>query len=280
MRKCIFCKRKLQESEFSAEHVILDSLGGRGKEDIISNVCKECNSKLGTKVDSFFVNHIVTQYQRNYYKIKGRNGVPNYLKDIDIEYADTGIKGKLLMNKNGIITGFRANVGSTDLNGRTLVYAPKKFAEGYLKAFKKEKKITSVEKVDLSNKKIPHIESVEFPEDNRDDYLRHAYPLMLKMAYEFCTIKIGELYLDDAYSEDIRKYLIEFPNIPISPTEVNLIWGEELDSKISIKLYSENKKLYVDVKILGFAVGKILVSLNADKYQFKQDEVLEIDVTK
>lgn len=104
MRKCIFCKINLDETQFNAEHIILNSLGGCGSKDIISTVCTSCNSKLGSSVDAFFVNHPVAEYQRNHYHIKGRNGVPNYLKNEVIQYANTPIKGNLLMNQDGYLS--------------------------------------------------------------------------------------------------------------------------------------------------------------------------------
>ena len=60
MRQCIFCGQLKKDSEFNKEHIILDSLGGKGNEDICRNVCISCNSSLGTRVDACLINHEIT----------------------------------------------------------------------------------------------------------------------------------------------------------------------------------------------------------------------------
>lgn len=280
MRKCIFCKKNLDETQFNAEHIILNSLGGCGSKDIISTVCTSCNSKLGSSVDAFFVNHPVAEYQRNHYHIKGRNGVPNYLKNEVIQYANTPIKGNLLMNQDGYLSGFRANFGMLKLdNNNILVYAPKKNAEKYAKSIMKKYNLTYMKEIKLGTPKLPHIDNVTITEDGKTDYLMHAFPLMLKMAYEFCSTRLGDDYINDAYAESIREYLVEFPKIDIIPADALLNWGNNIDNKISIKLLSENNKLYADIRILGLAFGRICVSINANKYKLQDDYLLEIDVT-
>ncbi len=49
--RCIFCR---QEKKHSEEHIIPESIGGIVT---ISNVCRDCNSKLGTEVDSELNKH-------------------------------------------------------------------------------------------------------------------------------------------------------------------------------------------------------------------------------
>ena len=72
MPECIFCRKIKDEKMFNAEHIILDSLGGNGEENICRNVCIECNSSLGTRVDAGMVNETITKYVRYLFKIKGR----------------------------------------------------------------------------------------------------------------------------------------------------------------------------------------------------------------
>lgn len=72
MPECIFCRKIKDEKMFNAEHIILDSLGGKGEENVCRNVCIECNSSLGTRVDAGMVNETITKYMRYLFKIKGR----------------------------------------------------------------------------------------------------------------------------------------------------------------------------------------------------------------
>lgn len=39
MRQCIFCMQWKEEKEFNREHIILETLGGKGDKDICLNVC-------------------------------------------------------------------------------------------------------------------------------------------------------------------------------------------------------------------------------------------------
>ena len=58
-----------QDDEFNKEHIILDCLGGKGIDNFVYNVCKKCNSMLGSKVDSWFANDEVTKAYRYMLKI-------------------------------------------------------------------------------------------------------------------------------------------------------------------------------------------------------------------
>jgi hypothetical protein len=73
VENCIICREKT--NDFSDEHVIPDSLGGYYH---IYTVCKQCNSDLGSNVDSDLVNHKFSDFQRFLMGIKGKSGkIPN-----------------------------------------------------------------------------------------------------------------------------------------------------------------------------------------------------------
>lgn len=73
VKNCIICREKT--NDFSDEHVIPDSLGGYYH---IYTVCKQCNSDLGSNVDSSLVNHKLSDFQRFSMDIKGKSGkIPN-----------------------------------------------------------------------------------------------------------------------------------------------------------------------------------------------------------
>ena len=69
--KCIICE---QIKEMSTEHVIPFSIGGN---ITLDNVCKDCNSKLGTKIDCQLTDDPFVLCLRNRYNIKDRNN--NYV---------------------------------------------------------------------------------------------------------------------------------------------------------------------------------------------------------
>lgn len=279
MKQCIFCGNMKKDDEFNREHIIPHALGGRGSEDIITNVCETCNSDLGKRVDSLCLNNQVIEYLRYYYKIKSRKAVPNFLKKEDIEYANTKLYGKIQMDKKGKITGFRANFEIYDIGeGIKFICGPRKETEKYIKKFKENNITANVTKIDLGEPKIPTINDVTITDEGKEDCLLHTYPLMLKMAYEFCVTKLGNGYFDDDYAKDIREYLKNCPKNETIPAEAELKWEEEMENTVSIKLHQEENKLFANVRILGSINGKICVSQNADKYELHNVDSLEIIV--
>lgn len=68
--RCILCRR--DGLEMSDEHVIPDAIGGYYH---IYLVCKECNSRLGSKVDKYLLDNWLTVVKRNEYHMAGKTGV-------------------------------------------------------------------------------------------------------------------------------------------------------------------------------------------------------------
>lgn len=278
MRRCIFCMKFKDEQEFNKEHIILDSLGGSGIDNILDCVCIECNSKLGTKVDSMFVNDVITEGIRFQLKIKGRNGVPDPFKQMPINYADTPIIGKLKTDKEGNIISFRADCQEIKLSdGKTLIIAPRKNFVGYVDSCLKKRGIfLSKEEIlenrlKVKNPKIPTIKYIEPTEEYEDLYLYRATPLLLKMAYEFSVLKLGDGYLEDPVADNIRKCINQLlvDNTEIKfPTSMEFEYRNSLERKTTIGFEMEDSLLYVNICILGTIRGKILVSEESNKYKF------------
>lgn len=75
MKECIICRIEKDDSLFNDEHVIPDSLQGYYH---IKTVCTDCNSMLGSTIDSKLVNHTFSDFQRFSLGTKGKSGkVPN-----------------------------------------------------------------------------------------------------------------------------------------------------------------------------------------------------------
>ena len=91
MKQCIFCMEWKEDKEFNREHIILEALGGKGDKDICLNVCTSCNSSLGTRVDASLLNQSITKYMRYKFKIRGKNGIPNPFKGIEVKKQEAGI---------------------------------------------------------------------------------------------------------------------------------------------------------------------------------------------
>ena len=84
MRRCIFCGRTEAEfingNKWTEEHIIPEPLGNETLK--IYDVCKLCNSGLGTYVDKYFVDHMLVKVIRQDLGLKGQSGeVPNAFKE-------------------------------------------------------------------------------------------------------------------------------------------------------------------------------------------------------
>ena len=80
MKRCIFCARTDNEfdgkNQWTVEHIIPECLGNSTL--ILRNVCKQCNSNLGTYVDNYFVNHHFIKSSRQFFQLRSQNGVIPY----------------------------------------------------------------------------------------------------------------------------------------------------------------------------------------------------------
>lgn len=85
-RVCIICRAKKPILAFNIEHVFPDTIGGAFKIDL---VCKNCNSHLGKRIDTPFVNHKSILIFRNRYGLKrGNRSIKNPFADEKIQTAD------------------------------------------------------------------------------------------------------------------------------------------------------------------------------------------------
>jgi uncharacterized protein YlaI len=72
--RCIICGKDKEEKNFSKEHIIPEALGN--KDLTTFSVCKDCNSKLGDHVDSYFTNHNLIKIIRQQRKLLEKKNKP------------------------------------------------------------------------------------------------------------------------------------------------------------------------------------------------------------
>lgn len=97
MGNCIICRE--ETNSFSDEHVIPDALGGYYH---IYTVCKDCNSDLGSSVDSKLVNHQFAHFQRYLLGLRGKSGkLPNPFSGTHQFAEDEGKKVQLRLDEDG-----------------------------------------------------------------------------------------------------------------------------------------------------------------------------------
>ena len=257
MKQCIFCMEWKEDKEFNREHIILEALGGKGDKDICLNVCTSCNSSLGTRVDASLLNQSITKYMRYKFKIRGKNGIPNPFKGIEVKYADTSIVGELKVDKEGKINGFRAKHQVLECNKEKLIVGPRKGFASYVNSKLNENGM-------------------------RSQYLLYAFPTMLKMAYEYCFITFGEKYLKNPIAMNIRDFLIKYDYKKdteyCSPTIASLMWISEEERKISLKMYIDNDNKWVQIVLWGMILANICMLEEVFEDEMKIDSGLSVEM--
>lgn len=289
MKQCIFCMNKKEDNEFNREHIILEALGGKGDEDICFNVCTSCNSSLGTRVDASLLNQNITKYVRFILGIKGKNGIPNPFKGIELTYADTPFIGELKVNKEGKKNGFRAKHKIYKIKGNTIIVGPRKGFPAYVNSQLRQMEFDQLteeeiwkKRIDLGETKVPHIEDIKIPEEMKDPYLIYAFPTMLKMAYEYCFVILGENYLSDSLAIEIRDFLMRFDYKKdveyVVPTDASLEWKDKQERAVSLKIYVNNNKIFVTIVLWGMVVSTICMSEAGQCYKEVLDNIMVVEI--
>lgn len=204
--QCIFC---LEEKTPSKEHVFPDSLGGLL---VIHDVCKECNDKLGGKVDYHLVDHGLMQLARLAKRLKGKKGtIPNPLSvgksiddpDMTLRYKHTndGIPKTLYVVPNVI--------PNNDGKYRVMVDAsePDKLVETVNKVLKRNGSESMTKEEVFSRAKY---EKIENPRVNiKMELDMHSYQkAIIKIIYEMTYFWLGKDYLNDKMATKIRNYIL------------------------------------------------------------------------
>jgi len=208
MKKCIICRKEKDDSEFSDEHVIPDSLGGYYH---IYTVCKNCNSLLGEKVDNKLVNHIFSKFQRNELMLKGKSGkIPNPFEGTHIVENDNNRKARVEIDNSGLpIIKLLPTIEVQNENNETKIQISiegndKKELESMSKKILERRGIkdsTHQISSDIDIREYKPILKTEHELDIRDFKIG-----LLKIAYEFAVDQISN-YFEDSKAIEISNIL-------------------------------------------------------------------------
>lgn len=217
MEKCIFCMQYFEESNLTNEHVFPESIGGTLK---IRRLCKNCNSKLGSRIDYFLSYHLLIQFKRFINKTPGKTGkIPNPLRKVfEMKYPDQTLKVTLdkafkpyvlpHVGENSIIVDASDEQSIFGILNKTLSRQnlPILTEEQTNELLKNGTLV--VNNIELSSKRIrvanPKISAV-FRENLYDFFIA-----ILKISYEMTFRWLGEDYLSDKTAEKIRNIFSKF----------------------------------------------------------------------
>lgn len=286
MKKCIICGKSKEESEFNIEHIIPEALGNKSLK--IEEVCIDCNSKLGSKVDKYITTGFFMELIRSNYKVSGKeNKCPFPFKEgID----EDGNKVRLDSNfKPTLVTNVE-----------------KKDNEYRIKTSSKQEAIEIVEKIykrnglDINQEIINKIESAKMESTHpiisyelKVD-LNELELAILKIAYEYAYLKLGKNYYDDKCGSEIRailqkainnnkveKYNLIY-NVPDKLGEVINCLGKQINNSHFLDMQNVNNKIVLTISLFCemSLTYMINISDNADKYdKVNYTELIEINRT-
>jgi hypothetical protein len=204
MKKCIICRE--DKSNFSDEHVILDSIQGYYH---INTVCTDCNSKLGYLIDNKLTNHKFIEFQRHLLGIKGKSGkLPNPFSGTHILKDDPDQKVRLEIDSEG------------NYIPRLLPNVPKTFADKFKITLDKK---DENKKDEIINKFLErngitkeNVKMEEFRNEEESPWIKASMQIdlkdfkmaILKIAYEFAVDQIPQYY-EDPKAKEISKLLFD-----------------------------------------------------------------------
>ena len=205
MRKCIFCG--LTEEGFkdgncwTEEHIIPEALGNKTLK--IFDVCKDCNSGLGTYVDSYFVDNILLKMKRQELGLKAKNGeVPNAFRE------GRGEDGRPIRVDKKFQPMTVPDIKQDDSNIRIIAQTKeeaKKMLQKRLSRLKMPEKL-----IQDALSKVEQVESQVYQPVIQYDFIieiKRFFMEAVKIAFEYAVHKLGNNYLKDPRAMQIQQYL-------------------------------------------------------------------------
>ena len=225
MKNCIICRST--KEEYNIEHIIPDSIGGTLT---IDSVCTECNSKLGSKVDKYLVNHFFCIVKREFLQLKSQNNlIPNSFESQTFFLKSDPMQPLTFdkdFNKLKLIPKVDRAGASFDLNDT-------KNIKNYCKKHKID--ISQFDIADVSNQIVGKIKIA-----TKDFNIA-----LLKIAYEF-AITVVPQYYEDITAKKISRMIYD---VAYGNAQINII--DSSDIKLHSSLLESNNfdffKKYVDL---------------------------------
>lgn len=223
--QCIFCS---EERPPSREHIFSLAIGGTITTD---RVCAGCNSILGSRVDSALNNFLPVRTRRAELGLSGNSGEPPSIFEMFLgDQKLIGPEANRIRTSLNKVTGrleHRQLYHATDVvmpDGKkarqiTLDERDKSQIPTIIQRDRKRRGLPPLSSEELSIKASEYtVNTVEHPLIHVNipvsfAFLRHA---MMKIAYEFAFLWLGESYLDDHLAVELRDAIL---NEDISSTD-------------------------------------------------------------
>ena len=294
--QCIFCNNERLESE---EHVFPSAIGGSLT---IRQVCSECNSFLGSKVDSFLCDHFLIQSRRYFLGLEGKSGkVPDFFKIMGpgTLASDPSHRIKASTNPDTRKMEIRKLFHSEDLisddGGKKVrkISIDSRDSDQIPKIIQRERKRAGLEPYSqeelekVVSSTLKNISSVQNPEVRFQIQmdLKDFRRCLFKIAYELAFYWLGYDYISDPMAIRIRDVILGHESeesaklrgtITIGPDfDPVKFWAEEKNSHIAYSSILRSDLLIV-LKIFDIFSAVIVVSEENSRYirnPFEQEKI-------
>lgn len=284
MSECIICRE--EQTDFSDEHVIPDSLGGYYH---IYTVCKQCNSKLGEHVDDKLVNHKFADFQRFIHGIKGKSGkVPNPFDGTHVLKENRDQKVQIRIDSNGatvpyllpnvkytgngeIVDGFEIVIDKKDENNlnKMVEKIAKRIGVPFdhidtstLKHLEDRPEITSTLQIDTRNFKIGLLKiAYEFAVDTLPTYYKDSDAILISKALHTAKLDAvdSKIFLGNGFAKDLFQpfdFILELSSkkhylVLINIRKIGLVCFIYLFDLFCIGVKLSSKQSYISNLIIG-----------------------------
>ena len=291
---CIFC---FTEKAGTEEHVFPLAIGGWL---VTQRVCKDCNSYLGSHVDSTLNNHVLIKYRRGQLSLAGNSG--NAPKALEVLFGNgtladdpaqkvfvgTARDGSIdvrLLHKSETVTQEdgsvvrRISIDARDASQLPNILQRERKRAG-LQPLADDVLAGEVRRVLTAG--VNRLEGYKVHHRVEIDTMKFRLGV-LKIAYELAFIWLGDSYLSDPRAAEIRSVLLGKQDISSSklPGTITIgvippltLWGRHKDSHVAFG-YNINSKPVVCIKIFDQVSGVVPIS---DNERLKLNAFLRLDV--
>jgi hypothetical protein len=280
--RCIFC---LKERDPTAEHVFPDAIGGTLT---IDRVCEPCNSWLGTNVDAYLTDHIGVLMKRFLLRIPNRSGKTTGLDEIlgpgalasdpeqrvklvrergsDQVTPQLLYRSQRIKSEDGNET-VRITIDANQVADLEKIIERTRKREGLPPLSKTELEATIAElKAQMGTLGQPHVRH-----DLKVDLIDYQNAI-LKIAYEFAWLWLGEVYLDDPVAIKLRRKILENTDEQIrgliqigADAPFDKMWTNEPNALLALGQTS-NVGIRISVRIFDVLCGWVFVSDDPARY--------------
>ena len=254
---CMICKKKFDEVVVSSkEHIIPEALGNTKL--VTWGVCKKCNNDLGSIIDSYLGNNIISKLLRISELEKDKN-----IKLFNAPLQDSnGIKYLIKNGKPELIPNIDIKENKDNIVNIKATFSSEKECKDFLtKKLRREFKFLSEQDIEnILNNPISITpeknSSIELKYDEKINYGK-IYPAIIKIAYEYAVEKLGISYIENNFAEKIRNYLYKAIT---TKTDINYDFCYKVCSYVDFNFFDYNNIIEMCkniVSVENFELSKI-----------------------